>query len=64
MQQIKQEREQKIYGELSQKPKISKNSKIIIERLKERSYELTEEDGYEDEINMNIPIRKRSFKIP
>ena len=59
MQQIKQEREQKIYGELSQKPKISKNSKIIIERLKERSYELTEEDGYEDEINMNIPIRTR-----
>ena len=48
-----------IYGELSQKPKISKNSKIIIERLKERSYELTEEDGYEDEINMNIPIRTR-----
>ena len=59
MQQIKQEREQKIYGELSQKPKISKNSKIIIERLKERSYELTEEDGYEDAINMNIPIRTR-----
>ena len=59
MKQIKQEREQKIYGELSQKPKISKNSKIIIERLKERSYELTEEDGYEDEINMNIPIRTR-----
>ena len=59
MQQIKQEREQKIYGELSQKPKISKNSKIIIERLKERSYELTEEDGFEDEINMNIPIRTR-----
>ena len=59
MQQIKQEREQKIYGELSQKPKISKNSKVIIERLKERSYELTEEDGYEDEINMNIPIRTK-----
>ena len=38
---------------------ILKNSKIIIERLKERSYELTEEDGYEDEINMNIPIRTR-----
>ena len=59
MQQIKKEREQKIYGELSQKPKISKNSQEIIERLKERSYELTEEDGYEDEINMNIPIRTK-----
>ena len=59
MQQIKKEREEKIYGELSQKPKISKNSKEIIERLKERNYELTEEDGYEEEINMNIPIRTK-----
>ena len=59
MQKIKKEREQKIYGELCPVPKISKNTKEIIERLKERNYELTEEDEYEEEINKNIPIKTR-----
>ena len=59
MQRIKKEREQKIYGELCPVPKISKNTKEIIERLKERNYELTEEDEYEEEINKNIPIKTR-----
>ena len=59
MQQIKKEREQKIYGELYPKPKISKNTKEIIQRLKERNYELTEEDEYEEEINNNIPVKTK-----
>ena len=59
MQKIKKEREQKIYGELFPKPKISKNTKEIIERLKERNYEITSEDEKEDEINRNIPIRTK-----
>ena len=59
MQKIKKEREQKIYGELCPIPKISKNTKEIIERLKDRNYELTEEDEYEEEINKNIPIKTK-----
>ena len=56
---IKKEREKKIYGELLEKPKISKNSQDIIERLKERTYELTAEDEFEDEINRNIPVKTK-----
>ena len=59
MLRIKKEREDKIYGELYPKPKISKNTQEIIERLKERNYELTAEDEYEEEINRNIPIRTK-----
>ena len=59
MLKIKKEREQKIYGELYPKPKISKNTKEIIERLKERNYELTTEDELEEEINKNIPVKTK-----
>ena len=59
MQRIKKEREDKIYGELYPKPKISKNTQEIIERLKERNYELSADDEYEEEINRNIPIRTK-----
>ena len=59
MQQIKKEREDKIYGELYPKPKLSKNTKEIIERLKQRNYELAIEDEYEEDINRNIPIKTK-----
>ena len=59
MQRIKKEREDKIYGELYPKPKLSKNTNIIIERLKERNCELAIEDECEEEINRNIPIKTK-----
>ena len=55
---IKQEREQKMYGNVYPIPKINKNSKEIIRRLREKLNEKTvEEDQIEDQINRNIPIR-------
>ena len=59
MQKIKKERDDKIYGELYPKPKISKNTKEIIQRLKERNFELALENEKEEEINRNIPIKTK-----
>ena len=59
MERIKKEREDKIYGELYPKPKISKNTKEIIERIKERNFELALENEKEEEINSNIPIKTK-----
>ena len=59
MQKIKKERDDKIYGELYPKPKISKNTEEIIQRLKERNFELALENEKEEEINRNIPIKTK-----
>ena len=58
MKKIKKEREDKLYGELYPIPKINKNSKEIIERINEKSFEkINDEEQIEDEINNNIPIK-------
>ena len=55
---IKQEREQKMYGNVYPIPKINKNSKEIIRRLREKLNEkIVDEDQIEDQINRNIPIK-------
>ena len=55
---IKQEREQKMFGNVYPIPKINKNSKEIIRRLREELNEKNvEEDQIEDQINRNIPIK-------
>ena len=55
---IKQEREQKMFGNVYPIPKINKNSKEIIRRLREKLNEKNvDEDQIEDQINRNIPIK-------
>ena len=58
MEAIKKEREQKIYGNNYPIPKINKNTKDIIQRIKNKSKNIiSEEDKIEDQINYNIPIK-------
>lgn len=58
LEKIKKEREQKMYGNIYPIPKINKNSKEIIRRIREKLDEkIGEEDQIEDQINRNIPIK-------
>ena len=58
LEKIKQEREQKMYGNVYPIPKINKNSREIIRRIREQLNEkMVEEDQIEDQINRNVPIR-------
>ncbi len=70
MKEIKKEREKKIYGEMYQKPKISKGSEEIIKKIRDKSFDIIKFSGdsygedfqQEDEINRNIPIRIQQSK--
>ena len=58
MEKIKEERQQKLYGNIYPIPKINKNSKEIINKIKENQIiPVSEEDQIEDTINRNIPIK-------
>ena len=58
MEEIKKEREKKIYGNNYPIPKINKNTKKIIKRIKiQLNNQISEEDKIEDQINYNIPIK-------
>ena len=62
MEKIRKERYQKKYGEIYPIPKINKNSQEIIEKIKERAYDITAEDQIEDKINNKIPIKTKLRK--
>ena len=58
MEKIKKDRQQKLYGNMYPIPKINKNSKEIINKIRENIISpVSEEDQIEDTINKNIPIK-------
>ena len=58
MEEIKKEREKKIYGNIYPIPKINKQTKKNITRIKiQLKNQISEEDKIEDQINYNIPIK-------
>jgi hypothetical protein len=59
MNKIKKEREKKIYGNVYPIPKINKNTQEIIEKIKERTYNISLDDQVEDQINNKIPIKSK-----
>ena len=64
MEKIKKERENKLYGNIYQKPKINKNSEDIINRIKENlNNQISEEEQIEDQINRNIPVKTEQTKL-
>ena len=64
MEKIKKEREKKLYGNVYQKPKISKNSEDIINRIKENiNNQILEEEQIEDQINRNIPVKTKQREL-